>query len=280
MFDMKNPLLQQDKAVSLELQLFEIYVHLKWQPTLEPNSMINFLFEKLVEKISKATIEQEDVVLNSKILELLKPGLNTLCERAEGLLEKHWAKQFLSVGPLCLQDLASFPYFTNYQLLSDWELSLVTVYLGFAPKKILFVGSGCLPLSALLLSERSDLMVDCLEIDEESAKLSTSLIQKLGLYNQVKVIHNDFFRTKDFSHYDVVIVAALVGNNELEKRDVLCHLKENLASGKSSLIRSATGLKKLLYQEVNPAWLADFKEVQLHHPPSPEIINSVILAKK
>jgi hypothetical protein len=83
----------------------------------------------------------------------------------------------------------------------------------------------------------------------------------------------DLLHHHDLDAYDLVILAALVG----EKPRCLRHLAAHLGPGTTVVARSAHGLRTLLYPAVElPA--GPLQLVDVVHPAAP-VINSIVVAR-
>jgi hypothetical protein len=82
----------------------------------------------------------------------------------------------------------------------------------------------------------------------------------------------------DLAGYDVVVLAALVGSTAAEKSAMLLRLSGMLDPGTLVLVRSARGMRTLLYPEVDPAEMPGFEVLDVVHP-GDDIINSAIVAR-
>jgi nicotianamine synthase len=263
--------------VRSEEKLVSIKNALLAEPDLFPRQSVNHLFEELIGcGRNNEKVEAQWLLANRAVF-------NQLCAEGEALLEKYWVEKFLLKGDLQIGDLREFQYFQNYEGLSEWEIDLIVKYSQNFPKKILLVGSGSLPLSAILMSWKAGVSVECWDCDSAAVEKSVELVKRLGVEDRITVKLKDFFLEKDFKNFDLVLMAALVGINELDKIKVVKHLEKYLLDGQVVLLRTVEKLKTLFYQPVELEWLRDFKNVQIFNPDDfdkSEIINSVILAKK
>lgn len=259
-------------------KLISIKQALLAEPNLYPQQRVDWLFEGLIEwsRCAGEQIDQSWLASNCVVL-------NQLCARGEGMMEEYWVEKFLAKKNLSVEDLREFKYFQNYEDLSEWEIGLVKDYLGYLPRRILLVGSGSLPLSAILWNLKTGVKVECWDCDNYAVERSRKLMERLGLSENIEVKLKDFFDQQNFESFDLVMGAALLGITEKEKEKVVKHLEENLAAGQTVLLRTSENLKVIFYQPVKLDWLNNFKDVKIFNPENfgkLEIINSVILAKK
>ncbi|HVJ64130.1 MAG TPA: nicotianamine synthase family protein [Bdellovibrionota bacterium] len=125
-----------------------------------------------------------------------------------------------------------------YKLLLS-EMSLID---GVKGKRILFIGSGALPYSALAAQRMSGVTVAMLDSDKEALELSEQYIEKIGLKDKFEFLYGDA-QSQDVSRYDLVWVAAMVK----PKQAVLDALHKTLRSDAVLLVRQAQGVGQLLY---------------------------------
>nr|POE58863.1 nicotianamine synthase [Quercus suber]POF04639.1 nicotianamine synthase [Quercus suber] len=95
-----------------------------------------------------------------------------------------------------------------------------------------------------------------------------------------------FFHTNDIMNetnalkdYEVVFLAALVGMDKEDKVKFVDHLARYMAPGALLMLRSAHGARAFLYPVLDPCDLRGF-EVLSVFPPTNEVINSVVIARK
>ena len=69
-----------------------------------------------------------------------------------------------------------------------------------------------------------------------------------------------------------------MGPTPIDKARAVAHLRTGMAPGALLLVRSARGLRTLLYPAVEPAALAGLDVLTTVHPTG-EVINSVIVAR-
>jgi nicotianamine synthase len=142
-----------------------------------------------------------------------------------------------------------------------------TSQLSFQPRKIAFIGSGPLPLSSLcLLHSLSSLRspfaslslsrkepIEILNIDRSKSaiELSSTICQALGPRGKgMKFSHaevGDGRGGRWLEEYDVVFLAALVGESQVEKELVVKEVAEKMRSGAVLVVRSAERQRILLY---------------------------------
>lgn len=166
------------------------------------------------------------------------PGL---CGHAESLMEKWWCRRVLAAGEEADAVMSSFWYRDNYLCLiaSEWGLIQNLPF-----DRIVFLGSGAFPLTALLFAERTQRSILCVDRDAEAADLSKALISAVGLADRIAV------RSVSAEHVqlqtgDLVICASLLEGTA--HVDALCR-----AGVRHVLVRDAEGVYRFCYRKVAP----------------------------
>jgi len=164
--------------------------------------------------------------------------LPVLCGRAECQMEKWWCRRLIASRDISFNSLAEFWYFENYRSLVNAELALLGPALG---RRALFLGSGALPLTAVLLARLvPELRVQCVDNDPEACELSRALIRKLGMEDRTTIMEG---RAEEvaFQSSDLVICASL-----LQAPMLYDALARN--GVRTVIIRDAEGLFRLCYK--------------------------------
>jgi hypothetical protein len=164
--------------------------------------------------------------------------LPVLCGRAECQMEKWWCRRFLASHDTSFDRLAEFWYFENYRSLVNAELALLGPAVG---TRAVFLGSGALPLTAVLLAKLlPGLRVQCVDSDPEACELSGALIRRLGIEDRTTIIEGRAQEVQ-FQSGDAVICASLLQAPMLY---------DALATNgvKTVVIRDVEGLFRLCYK--------------------------------
>jgi nicotianamine synthase len=244
---------------------------------LRPGPAVDDAFGRLVRLTVDTPDDRADAVLAHAAVRDVVDDLRSLCVEGEYQLEVAWADRIAaSADPAA--ELARFPYVANYRELHTMERAAVSRLAegGARPERVAFLGSGALPLTAFLHARSGA------EVDRDPAALAASrrVATALGITG-LGFVHFDAVADEpgvDLASYGLVILAALVGVTPDEKSRVLGRLAEHMAPGAVLVVRSARGLRTLLYPEVDPDALAGFDVLGTVHPTG-EVINSVIARK-
>lgn len=218
----------------------------------------------------------------------LGPDLVRLCSDAEGRLEAHWSQRLVDSAALPLRSwfpiygrksplvaLDAFPYLQNYRALVRLEAGLLQA-VGAALQHVIFIGSGPLPLSSLLIGRDHiepsaapgwsvtsvDSDVAALEAGANlvAAALSSPLLPATKT-SSLSCRHRSgtFAFLPDsalslsptlLAKASVVCLAALVGLTIESKVDIAMYLISHMKPGPFLLARSADGLRSFAYPVV------------------------------
>jgi nicotianamine synthase len=182
-------------------------------------------------------------------------------------LENYWAvkilqeaksrKQQSPANPVNSVDtsqhlLHAFPYHQNYIDLSRLECSTLEGFLSHPPTNVAFIGSGPLPLTSICMLDRYPNVRVCnIDRDAEALRASQELCSALGNARRMSFACEDIALPStsgtDWSSFDVVFLAALVGMDTGSKLDILTALAGRMGPGSLVVARSAWGLRGVLY---------------------------------
>lgn len=270
---------QDEKAYLLRNNILRIVSNLRNICDLEPNPQVNRLFEDLIHLI--IPYQPHDILsfLMRDTYILRNRGiLQHCCADGEYKLEKYWSNKILS--SCCPKNtLTQFPYYSNYMRLTNMELSLLRRLSKNKIERAVFVGSGPLPFTSILLARDFGIAVDNVEINQEACKISNAIIERLDLSDLVKVHHSDALDFRDYGDYDVVILAALAGTNESAKRRCIGRIQKFMRLEGLFLLRSANNLRSLVYPSIRTEMLDGLTLQAVVHPRD-DIINSIIVTEK
>jgi predicted GNAT family N-acyltransferase len=195
-------------------------------------------------------MELEDLVLHldhydesvKTILEGLSPEeiivLNESYRFWQSRLESHFAHRIIR-GEAFLSD---YRFYERFAALVQREIAL----LGEArPQRVLFIGTGPLPLSALLVHVQTGASVDCVARDEDSARVARQVVDKCGFGQRVG-IEGTTEADYDVSGYDLVVVELLAQ----PRKSILTKLRKRCSPGCSILCRTSHGHRQILHKAV------------------------------
>lgn len=240
---------------------------------LRPGRLVDDLFGRLVE----AAVTTDAGDHGSDLCPRLFCTVQQLCARGEGHLEWLWAERVLA-DPAVVE---RFPYLDNYRLLAEAEYRAIRRSLDGPPGRLVFVGSGPLPLTAVLLSRAEpDLEITCVDRDAAAVRTGKAVAGALsGGSSKLRFVHADAGRF-DYSGFDIAVLAALVGTRASDKAAVLAGVARSMRDGALLAARSvpADG-RRLLYPRIEPAVVPAGLAVLGEWAPPPGVINSLLLMR-
>jgi hypothetical protein len=209
-------------------------------------------------------------VLDDPRVRAIRDQLIERLAAAEGEMERCWGDRFCARAGLTPGDLGEFTYWDCYRLQVSAELSRLPSDLEFGPgQSIAFVGAGPLPLSAVIMHLHTGKAVTCIDRDADACALARELCRKAGLEG-VTVTCADG-RAYDYAQSPMVFVASLVP----EKGQVMRCIRERCPRARVAL-RTAEGLRTLLYNPIDEAELARMGCNYLGRTQHPAVINTTL----
>jgi nicotianamine synthase len=237
---------------------------------LRPSARVDALFRALVAEAFRLPAAEL-----ARVPADLVERARRVSARGEGLLETHWARR-VAAGRASLE---AFPYHDHYVRLVAWERELVRRALGRDPRRAVVAGAGPLPLTALVLARLvPGLVVTCLDRDPEAVTAGARLAGRAGADPRRVTFAVGDAAGHDYGAADLVLVAALVGDTDADKRAVLRRAAETAAGTAVLAVRTVPDDgRRLLYRRVEPASVPAHLPVAGEHPPPPGVVNSLLL---
>lgn len=210
------------------------------------------IFDQINDLIKTTTVEDAPKILTSTLIMPLISPLRKIRAAYEFEIEKASAVAFLNNGIIGaeLEENITNPY-SNSAILNDIFTTRISQYC----KSCLIVGSGPLPVTALLFLSHNQLDITCLDISYESNVISKQIFDAIKLYSSIKHITVDIKDFKDFSSYDLIFINGLVGNEngssmKNNKSDIINHIITNKGQNSLMMLRSGYGLNQLFYPKI------------------------------
>ncbi len=144
--------------------------------------------------------------------------------------------------------------FTYYRPIVKKEVELAQVRLG---QKVLCVGGGYFPATAILFHQLSGAKVTVIDNDIEAVESAHKLVVKLGLEHFVTVIHSDGIHSSS-GDFDVIHIAMQVS----PKEEVFHQLRTTLRDHAKLLIRTPKQHLERGYQpfqEMTETWVTQVR---------------------
>jgi hypothetical protein len=171
--------------------------------------------------------------LDEKELELLN---NLYCLWETNLESRfvHYLKQGV------VSHYLDYPLYARFERLIEREVGLLE---GKTPKRLLFIGSGPMPITALCLRHRLGVPIDCLERNQDAVDESKAVMKLLGCENAINVFQG-YGEDVDASQYDIVLVALLAK----PKFDILANIRDTSRDDIQVICRTSEGSRKVFYE--------------------------------
>ncbi len=254
-----------DEAAAIAY-LRDLHDSLSEQDDLSPgNPHVTALLSGFVSRLCAWQAEGFGAALpDSPALADLAEALPRLCAEAEGLMEAWWCRRLLEARDDAGSFIRSFWYYDNYRSLIEAEWALI----GTAPfSRIVFLGSGALPLTALLLAQHTDCPILCIDREADACDLSNRLIKKAGRAGQIATRHGDAAEMT-FRPDDCVLCASLLRGTSHYARLVE-------ARAETVIVRDSEGVFRFCYRAAAPL-PAPYARVR-QTAPNPAHLNTSVL---
>jgi len=237
-----------DKFIAFIREVNEL---LQQEVDLSPaNQLITNMIRRLSLQLRSHYLPEEvQAVLSNEYIRMNQRNLQDKLSEAEFLVELGDSLHICKLEDSVLDSIRRLSYWNIYMALVSEELSTlrrITRADGQTEKsRIVFVGSGPMPLSPIILHLIGDVEVLCLEIDSVAYDASCFLLERMGLGNKVTVVMENGSNF-DYSSYSRIFVASLV-------RDKLGVLNQIKRTSPDSLVavRTAEGMKRIMYEAVD-----------------------------
>lgn len=148
--------------------------------------------------------------------------------------------------------LEEYKLYERFQRLIDAEVRLANIQ---TSDRVLFVGSGPLPISAILIANKTGAQVDCFDRSVEACETSRMIISKFGYSDQIRIIHQSAENIEispdisagTYGVYDVIVVALLAQ----PKEQILQQIWKSIDAETRVVIRYSEGNRHLIYEGID-----------------------------
>jgi len=186
--------------------------------------------------------EAVDIILRSETTGVLAKS-QQLYGQYETFLEESFVNVILHSGDIDLLDPNNITqnYLMRYRNLTANEVALADIK---PEDRVLFIGSGPLPISAIEIARQTGCQIDCVEHFADKADTSRAVIDHLGMSGQVHVYTAE---GQEFpvSNYSVILVGVLAQ----PKQEIINHIEQNTQEGVRVLARTTEGIREFIYPE-------------------------------
>ncbi len=139
--------------------------------------------------------------------------------------------------------------------------------------KVLFIGSGAFPISAMVIAQEIGAEVMCLDIDVEAIDLARKVTKVLGLESIVKFSSktvDELCFIKEATH---IIIASLVE----DKFKILDNLKDKAASNVKIILRYGNGIKGIFNYPLEKDLSKEWNQTEISK--NGDIYDTIVLEK-
>jgi hypothetical protein len=187
--------------------------------------------------------------------------------------EAHLAERLLVSGDPW-ETLKSFPLYPRYEALVKNQIQLNTIERG---SRLAFIGCGPVPSSLILLNRLAGVRSVGLDNSESAAALSQQVIRRLGLEQEIDIVHGDETLLKTLD-WDMVLVAAMADPKERIFRNLRFIMQERGKTNALVFFRTYTGMRAILHAPVNADETKGFRVVKTFYPMG-RVNNTIVVAK-
>ncbi|MDH5545279.1 MAG: hypothetical protein OEZ43_06780 [Gammaproteobacteria bacterium] len=216
--------------------------------------------------------EDKDELLKHVMLHFTQDDLQMLndlyCEW-ETRLERRFVN-FLDLG--VVKHYLDYPLYARFERLISREVYLLR---DRKPERVLFIGSGPMPVTALCMHHHLGVRIDCLEHNLNAVEESRVVIEKLGMSDAIHVIHGQG-QEVNASLYDVIVVALLAK----PKRKILESIAKTCSKDIRVVCRTSDGSRQVFYEPTVADAIPDsFYAVEHAKAGVDDTISSVLLKR-
>lgn len=232
----------------------ETYDVLHRESDLSPsNSAITKTISIFTEALRQTyTPEEIRYVMDNVDIATLQKGLLSKLSEAEYRMELFDSRHLCDQPEFGLANLFKYKNWGNYESLVGEELKQLRKII--RPEEItspiVFVGSGPLPLSAVLLHLRWNVSVFCVDIDPDACEAARLMMERSHLGDKVQIVLGDGAEF-DYAAFQHVFIASLV----TQKDKVLEQIRRTNPDALVA-IRTAEGIRRLMYEAINEEAIA------------------------
>ncbi len=233
-----------------------------------PGEEVNNVFSELV---NYALTSKDKINASKEDFEFIQKS----AALAEYELEKYWVGQILDNN----KKIEEFVYYNNYIKLARIEWSSLLACKLHKNHNVLFVGSGPLPLTGLILARDYDCHVTLMDVSNEAIELSKKLVSKLDLTDKINVVNSNALSFDKYIEFDVIYLAALAGISKGLKKKILGKIKSDSSEKVHLIARSSFGNREILYKPLTDNDVEGFK-IDLEVKPHNDVVNSFLILSK
>lgn len=228
--------------------------------------------------VRSSGLAMEDLILRRPLLEGINleqelgidnlGKLQQLYERFETQLESEFAQRVLDGNVTTETD---YPLYARFKRLVHAEIDLARIR---PSDKVLFIGSGPFPISAMLFSQLASVSVDCYDKSPEACETSQKVVNCLGFAHRINIFNASGEDGKVYGH-NVVIVALLAQPKEKIMSNIWFHAPPNV----KVICRTSEGIRQAFYKRAQERSLTDYRHFEIvdqHKAEKDDTISSLL----
>lgn len=178
--------------------------------------------------------------------------LQQLYERFETELENEFAQKVLDGNVTAETD---YPLYARFKRLVKAEIDLARIR---PSDKVLFIGSGPFPISAMLFSQLTSVSVDCYDKSLEACGTSQKVVNSLGFADRINILNTSGEDGRVYD-YNVIIVALLAQPKEKIMTNIWFHAPPDV----KVICRTSEGIRQAFYNGVQERSLTDYRHFEI-----------------
>lgn len=211
---------------------------------------------------------EEERIMSSQEIKAILFELQYFDEAFETSLENDFARKVITGR---IKGIEKYLLYKKFLTLIRNEINLAKIS---KDDKVLFIGSGPLPMTAILLNRFAGCSVDCCEKRKRSVSLSKKVVLEFGLSKKIKIFHRKGQELDDGS-YAVIIIACLA-----KPKDKILKRVWSIVSLNTRIIcRISDGIKQIFYEPNESYILEAYTPINKMHAKSNRTFSSVLLIK-
>jgi hypothetical protein len=206
-----------------------------------PSEAVRFeLLHQWVVNLERLIFEMDAFeALSRELLNELSAEQRQQLNRAYCVWETELEKQFVSGNSSRLR-VEKYLLNTRFDHLVHKEIELLGE---FTPERVLFIGSGPFPISAIHYQRKLKMPVHCLEKEPSALAISNQAIHELSLHTRI-FVHRGHGEDFAVGNYDLIIIALLAKPKKL----ILANILKHGAPACRVICRTSERLRTILYE--------------------------------
>lgn len=165
----------------------------------------------------------------------------------------------------------AYPLYKRFNGLIKNEIKLARID---KKEKVLFIGSGPFPISAILLNKLAGCVVDCYETKKKYADISRRVISYLRLEDRIRIIRRKGEYLNN-NKYSVIIIALLAK----PKKEIIERISGKLPGNIKVICRTSHGIRRAFYEPADLRILGSLQIVATKRATGNQTISSLLMQK-